>query len=48
MKTEGIIDLKLLTDTHETVHIFHVLREPFELHYNGILGKDFLEERECD
>jgi len=28
MRTEGIIDLKLLTDTHETVHTFHVLGEP--------------------
>ena len=47
MRTEGIIDLKLLTDTHETVHTFHVLGEPFELHYDGILGKEFLEEIEC-
>jgi hypothetical protein len=31
MRTEGIIDLKLLMDTHETVHTFHVLGEPFEL-----------------
>ena len=46
LKTEGIINLKLLTDTHETVHAFHVLGEPFELQYDGILGKDFLEERE--
>ena len=29
-----------------TVHTFHVLGEPFKLHYGGILGKDFLEERE--
>ena len=43
MKTEGIIDLKLLTDTHAKVHTFHVLGEPFELHYDGILGEYFLE-----
>ena len=43
MKTEGVIDLRLLTDTHETVHTFHVLGEPFELQYDGILGKDCLE-----
>jgi len=46
MRTEGFIDLKLLTDTHETVHTFYVLGEPFELHYDAILGKDFLEETE--
>jgi hypothetical protein len=27
MRTEGIIDLKLLTDTHETVHTFYVLAD---------------------
>ena len=31
LKTEGIRELKLLSDTHETVHTFHVLEEPFEL-----------------
>jgi len=41
LKTEGVIDLKLLTDTHETVHTFHVLGEPSALQYGGILGKDF-------
>jgi len=28
LKTEGIVELKLLTDKHETVHAFHVLGEP--------------------
>ena len=46
MRTEGIVDLKLLTDTHGTVHALLVLGEYFELHYDGILGKDFLDERE--
>jgi hypothetical protein len=41
LKTEGIIELKLFTDTHETVHTFHVLGEPSALQYDGILGKDF-------
>ena len=45
LKTEGIVILKLFTDTHETVHAFHVLGEPSALEYDGILGKDFLEER---
>jgi hypothetical protein len=45
MKTEGTINLKLFTDTHETIHSFHVLRENSNMHYDAILGKDFLEER---
>jgi hypothetical protein len=48
MKTEGTIDLKPFTDTHETIHTFHVLRENCNMHYDAILGKDFLEERESD
>jgi hypothetical protein len=36
----------LFTDTHETTHTFHVLGGKFETHYDAILGKDFLEERE--
>ena len=46
MKTEGTIELKLFTDTHETTHTFHVLRENSELPYDAILGKDFFETRE--
>ena len=46
VRTDGIIDLKLLTDMHETVHTFHVLGEPSELQYNAILGKDFFKGRE--
>jgi hypothetical protein len=46
LRKEGTIDLKLFTDTHETIHTFHVLGEPSELHYDVILGKGFLEERE--
>jgi len=45
MKTEGTIDLKLFTDTHETTHTFHVLRENCELPYDAILGKNFFETR---
>ena len=43
MRTEGTVDLKLLTETHETMHTFHVLGEDSEMHYDAILGKDFLE-----
>jgi hypothetical protein len=46
MKTEGTIDLKVFTDTHETTHTFHVLRENSELPYDAILGKDFFETKE--
>jgi hypothetical protein len=46
MKTVGKIDLKLFIDTHETTHTFHVLGDNFETHYDTILEKDFLEERE--
>ena len=46
MKTEGTVELKLFTETHETIHTFHVLGKDFEMHYDAILGKDFLEEKE--
>jgi hypothetical protein len=44
MKTEGSIDLQLFTDTHESVYMFHVLGDNSNLHYDAILGQDFLEE----
>jgi hypothetical protein len=46
MKTEGTVDLKRFTDTHETSHTFHVFGENLEMQYDAILGKDFLEEME--
>ena len=46
LKTDGIVELKLFTEKPETVHNFHVLSEPSALQCGGILGKDFLEERE--
>jgi hypothetical protein len=46
MKTLGKIDLKMFTDTHETTHTFNVLGGEFETHYDAILDKDFLVERE--
>ena len=47
LKTDCIVELKLLTEKHETVHNFHVLSEPSALQCDGILGNYFLEEREC-
>jgi hypothetical protein len=44
-KTDGIVELKLLTDEHETVHNFHVLSKSSTLQCDGILGKNFLEEK---
>ena len=46
MRAEGTVELKLFTKTHETMHTFHVLGKDFEMHYDAILGKDFLDERE--
>jgi len=40
-RTVGTIDLKLFTETHETMHTFHVLGEDSEMHYDAILGKNF-------
>ena len=45
LKTAGTVELKLLTATHETSHLFHVLEETSALQCDGILGKDFLEEK---
>ena len=41
MRTEGTVELKLFTETHETTHTFHVLGEDSEMHCDAILGKDF-------
>ena len=46
MRTEGTVELKLFTETHETTHTFHVLGEDSEMHCDAIFGKDFLEERD--
>ena len=39
LRMDGIIELKLFTEKHETVHNFYVLSEPSAC--DGILGKDF-------
>ena len=46
MRTEGTVELKHFTETHETTHTFHVLGEDSEMHCDAILGKGFLEERD--
>jgi hypothetical protein len=45
MKTEGTVALKLFTDTHETDHTFHVVGNELGIQYDGILGRDFFEDK---
>jgi len=47
IKTVGTVQLRLFTDTHETTRTFHDLEGNFETQSDAVLGKDFLEEREC-
>jgi hypothetical protein len=47
VKTRDTISLKLFSDHHETVHDFHVVGEEFILHYDGILGRDFWENKKA-
>jgi hypothetical protein len=42
-KTERTIDLTLFTDTRWAIHPLHVVGENSEMHYDAILGKDYLE-----
>jgi len=46
MNTEGTITLKLFTDTHETTHPFHVVGSEFGIQYDGILGRNFFEDKQ--
>lgn len=46
LKTEGTMLLKLFTDTHETTHNFHVVGNEFGIQYDGILGRDFFEDKQ--
>jgi len=43
--TEGTVTLTLLTQTHETSHTFHVMNNDFDCIYDGILGRDFWENK---
>ena len=45
LRTEGTVMLKLLTLTHETNHLFHVMGEGFDCRYDGILGQDFWKDK---
>jgi hypothetical protein len=48
LKTEGTVTLKLLTQTHETTHTFHVMGDGFDCRYDGILGRDFWEDKKAN
>jgi hypothetical protein len=45
LRTEGTATLKLLTQTHETTHTFHIMGNSFECNYDGILGQDFWQDK---
>jgi hypothetical protein len=48
LKTEGTVTLRLLTPTHETTHAFHVMGDGFDRRYDGILGRDFWEDKRAN
>jgi hypothetical protein len=45
LRTEGTVTLKLFTTTHETTHTFHVMGDNFDCRCDGILGRDFVEDK---
>jgi hypothetical protein len=45
VKTEGTAKLKIATATHETTHTFHIMGRDFQYQYDGILGRDFWEDK---
>lgn len=45
LRIEGTVTLKLLTPTHETTHIFHIMGDSFDCLYDGILGQDFWKNK---
>jgi hypothetical protein len=45
MKTDGTTELKLPTTAHETTHTFHIMGSDFQFQYDGILGRDFREDK---
>lgn len=47
LRTEGAVLLKLFILTHETTHLFYVMREDFGCRYDRILGQDFWKDREA-
>ena len=48
LRTEGTVTLKLFTPTHETTHTFHVMGDNFDCRYDGILGRDFWEDKRAN
>jgi len=45
--TEGTVTLTLLTQAHETSDTFHIMSDDFDCMYDGILGRDFWEDKKA-
>jgi hypothetical protein len=45
--TLGEIELELSTGDHETEHKFQVVGDGINIPYDGILGKDFFEDKKA-
>jgi hypothetical protein len=45
LRTEGTVLLRLFTITHENTHLFHVMGENLGCSYDGILGRDFWNDK---
>jgi hypothetical protein len=40
-RTIGEIEMKLSTESHKTMHVFHIVGDGIRIPYDGILGQDF-------
>lgn len=48
LKTKGTVKLKLSIGPHETRHTFHVMEGNLQWQYDGILGRDFWEDKRAN
>jgi hypothetical protein len=48
MKTKGTTKLRLSTGPYETTHTFHVMEGSLQWQYDGILGRDFWEDKRAN
>jgi hypothetical protein len=48
LKTGGTVELKLTMGPYETTHTFHVMEGNLQWQYDGILGRDFWEDKEAN
>jgi hypothetical protein len=47
LETEGTINIRLTTESYETTHFFHIMGNSLELQCDGILGRDFWQDRKA-